>query len=152
MANINLSTHVAAPIEQVFEAFSNFEMADQTVDAIIRVKMLTDGPVGVGTKFEETRVMFGREATEEMEVTAFEPNKLYTVSADTCGARFDSTFHFKSDAAGTRVEMQLATRATTMMARLMWPIGKLMMGSMKKMMQTDMDNVKAVCERAQLAL
>ena len=146
MAKITLSTHVAAPVNRVFEAFADFNQADKTIDTIVRIEMLTDSPVGSGTRFRETRVMFGREATEEMEVTAFETNKFYTVSANSCGSRFDSTFRFSPRDNGTLVEMELLVNAKSMVARLMWPVGKLMMRSMRRMMQADMDQLKAACE------
>ncbi len=146
MSTLNLSTTVAAPLSQVFQAFADFEKADAIIDSIVRIEMLTDGPVGVGTRFSETRVMFGKEATEEMEVTAFAPDRLITVSADSCGSRFDSTFRFMPEGSGTRVDMEMVIRPVTLMAKLMWPIGWLMKGTMKKMMQSDMDQVKAACE------
>lgn len=146
MSQLNFSMHVDAPIDQVFEQFSNFPDAAEMIEAIKRIEMITDGPTRVGSKFKETRVMFGREATETMEVTEFTRNKSYTLSADSCGSRFDSTFRFEPDDDGTRVEMEIATQANSFFAKIMWPLGLLMMPSMKKMIQTDMDQVKAVCE------
>lgn len=146
MANLKLSTWVKAPIARVFDAFSDFEGATKTVSAIQNVEMLTEGPVNVGTRFRETRVMFGREATEEMEVTAFKPNQTYTLSADTCGSHFESTFHFSPENKGTRVDMELNTRAVSLFAKLMWPLGFLMMPTMKKMMLADIEEVKQHCE------
>ncbi len=93
MAKLQLSKTVNAPVEKTFQLFSDFPNAAARINGIEKVEMLTNGPIGVGTKFKETRIMFGKEATEEMEVTQFEPNKLYTVAADSCGAdskpRFD---------------------------------------------------------------
>ncbi|MGI9515677.1 MAG: SRPBCC family protein [Pirellulaceae bacterium] len=151
MSTMNLSTTVAAPLSQVFEAFADFSKADQTVESIVRIEMLTDGPVDVGTRFRETRIMFGREATEEMEVTAFERDRLVTVSANSCGSTFDSTFRFTPEGNNTRVDMEMITAPVTLMAKLMWPIGWMMKGTMKKMMQGDMDQVKAACEGSSLA-
>lgn len=102
MTNFQLRKTVNAPVEKTFQLFSDFPNAATRVDGIEKVEMLTDGPVCVGTKFKETRVMFGREATEEMEVTQFETNKLYTIAANSCGARFESTFNFDQSATKLR--------------------------------------------------
>ena len=146
MSQFKLTSFVNAPIDLVFEKHTDFQAAGEVVEAILRVEMLTDGPVGIGTRFKETRVMFGREATEEMEITAFEPGQLCTVSADSCGSRFDTTFRFSAKDGGTLVEIEMVTRAISIFSKLMWPIGKLMMPSMKKCIQKDLDQVKADCE------
>ena len=147
MATLKLTETVNAPSERVFEVFSNFPQAAENVDGIKSVEMLTDGPVGVGTRFKETRVMFGKEATEEMEVSRFEPNQLYTVSAESCGAKFDTTFHFvpKSERQ-TEVEMEMNIQSVTMFAKLMSPLSFLMRGTMKKCLMADVDDLKRLCE------
>ena len=151
MSTLNLSTTVDAPLSQVFEAFTDFARSDEMVDAIVRIEMLTEGPVDVGTRFRETRIMFGKEATEEMEVTALERDRLVTVTAQSCGSTFASTFFFTPQGASTRVDMEMITTPVTLMAKLMWPVGWLMKGTMKKMMQGDMDQVKAACEASSIA-
>lgn len=91
-----VTSHVIhAPLERVFEMFSDIHHSADLVDAITRVEVLTTGSIGKGTRFRETRVMFKRETTEEMEVTAFDPPHSYTVEADSCGAHFTSTFRFE---------------------------------------------------------
>ena len=146
MSNLKLSSFVNAPVDVVFDKHTDFGKAADIVENIVNVEMLTDGPVGKGTRFRETRIMFGREATEELEVTEFQPQRRCTVSADSCGSHFQSTFHFTPQNGGTLVEMEMVTKANSLFARLMWPVGKLMMPTMKKMMQSDMDQVKAACE------
>ncbi len=74
--NFICEQQVAAPPEKVFAMMSDFANAPQRISGISKVEMLTDGAVGVGTKFKETRVMLGKEATETMEVTTFDPNKI----------------------------------------------------------------------------
>ena len=108
--------------------------------------MLTDGPVGPGTKFRETRVMFKREATEEMEVTRYEPGKGYTLECESCGAWFASEFEFSPEGSGTRVDLEMRSRPLTFMAKLMSPIGALMSGTMKKCVEQDIEDVRKVVE------
>jgi carbon monoxide dehydrogenase subunit G len=146
MPNLRLSKTVNAPVEKTFQLFSDFPNAAARIDGITNVEMLTDGPVGVGTRFKETRVMFGREATEEMEVTQFEPNRLYTVAANSCGARMESTFKFQPVGNQTRVEMNLETKAQSVFAKLFSPLAFLLVGSIKKAMQSDIDQIAKLCE------
>lgn len=73
---IQASCEIAAPRSEVFAAFADLTNLENTVKAITQVELLTEGPIGVGTRFKETRVMFGKEASEIMEITQFKPHEL----------------------------------------------------------------------------
>ena len=90
--------------------------------------------------------MFKREATEEMWFAEFDPPRRYVVQGDTCGADFFTTFTFTPQGQGTKVDMEVRTKARTFMAKLMSPMGLLFAGSMKKLMQKDMDDLKRAAE------
>lgn len=146
MSNFSFETRVNAPPAQVFDVFADLTKAPDRIDQIKALEVLTDGPIGVGTRFRETRVMFKKEATEEMEITAFEPGVGYRVECESCGSHFVSDFRFAPDGDGTKVETTMDIRPQTLMAKLMSPLGVLMAGSMKKHFQADLDQLKAVCE------
>ena len=146
MASMKITTQIAAPPETVFDVAADLPNAAEHVDGITKIEMLTDGPVGAGTRFRETRVMMGREATEEMEVTAFDRPRSYTVEATSCGCHFASSFTFTAEGDGTQVVLNTQSKPLTLFAKLMSPLGALMMGPMKKAMAQDLDCVKAVAE------
>lgn len=148
MARIHLETTVNAPVEHVFDAITDFANAAGRLKGITRVEMLTDGPTRVGTKFRETRVMFGKEATETMEVVAFDPPRQYTLRAMSCSVEFTSTLRCTRVNGGTRLEQDTTTRPTTFMARVMSPLGVLMLGPMKKAMDKDLQDIKSHLESA----
>lgn len=54
----------------------------------MKIELLTDLPVGEGTRFKETRIMFKREATEEMEFVEFDAPNVYTLGSYSCGCEF----------------------------------------------------------------
>ena len=146
--NFAFNRTVNAPLDRVFSIYADFENAANRIDGIERVELLTDAPIGVGTKFRETRMMFGRESTEEMEVTVFEPNQKYTVEALSCGAHFLTEFRFQPEGNGTKVEFEMRTRAVSIFAKLMSPLGIFFAGSMKKCFMADIDQLKDYCEQA----
>ena len=146
MASLSITKHIAAPPERVFQLSTALEHWAERISAIVRVSKLTDGPVGAGTRFRETRVVFKKESTEEMEFTAFEPGQSYSVGCESCGCRYDTRFDFVPDQGGTRVEMTLETKPLTFFAKVMSPIGLLMAGSMRKMIEKDLDDLKAAAE------
>ena len=108
---------------------TDFQNGPDFIKGIIKVEMLTEGPVGLGTRFRETRVMFKREATEEMEITQFDPSSGYVLSCDSCGSHYDSTFKFVSKDGGTLMSMTMAITPLTFMAKVM---GLVMAPMMKK--------------------
>ena len=63
-----------APPAEVFALFTDLDRLPARVKDITKIEWLTDGPVRVGTRYKESRVVFKKEATETFEVTAYEPN------------------------------------------------------------------------------
>src|SRR5690242_17115921 len=59
--------------------------APAVIEGVTEMVKLDDGPVGVGTRFRETRVMQGKPHTAEMEVVAFHPEAGYTIRSQVSG-------------------------------------------------------------------
>ena len=137
---------IAAPPEVVFRRAADFANAPQAIKGIVKVEMLTSGPVGVGTKFRETRIMFGREATEQMEVTAFEPPHRYALGAESHGSRYHSVLTFRPSGQGCEVEMTFDCTPVTFFAKVMSVLMRPMMKSIAKVCAKDLDDLKATIE------
>jgi hypothetical protein len=147
MATFRSSTHVAAAPERVFEVFTDLGKAAQRIESITALEILTPGPVGLGTRWRETRVMFKRESSEEMEITAFDPPRGYSVGAMSCGVLYDTRFDFTPEGDGTRVEWIFKGTPQTFGAKLTAPIFGLFFGGMlKKCMRADLEALRAACE------
>jgi hypothetical protein len=146
MTRFTTTRTVQASLERTFEAFTDLRHAAENIRGIKKLEVLGQGPVGVGTRFRETRVLFKREATEEMEITAFERPSHYTVSAETCGSLFTTTFRSTPENSGTRVDLELVVEPITTFAKLVSPLGKLMLGSCMKQFEGDLDDMTAVAE------
>ncbi len=144
---IHLSKYIAAPVDVTFEVFSDITKAEERIDGITKIEILSDVTHGVGTRWRETRIMFGREATEEMEISALQPNQSYEVVASSRGVDYHTRYTFTEKDGGTQVEMVFSGKANSLMAKLMAPLGFLFAGSVRKALEADMDNLKAVCEQ-----
>ncbi len=151
MPGFDLTETVAAPLPAVFAAFTDFANAPTRVADIIRVEVLTAGPVGVGTSFKETRKMFGKECTETMTVTAFEPDRLVELSAGSCGAVFTTRFTFEPDGGKTRVRVAFRSKAVSLVAKLLTPLAFLTVGMIKKCVAGDVAKLGAAVEAAPAA-
>ena len=74
MRPISTTRQIDAPIEKVFAAVSDVRNFSEAVPHIVKVEFLTDQKTGVGTRFRETRLMGGKEASTELEVTEYVEN------------------------------------------------------------------------------
>ncbi len=145
--DVRVSKQIAAPIDVVFDVFSDITQIEDRIDGISKVEILSDVSSGVGTRWRETRVMFGREATEEMEISALTLNQSYEVVASSHGMDYHSIYTFKEQGDGTLVEMIFSGKPVSLAAKLMTPLGILMKGATRKAFEADMDNLKVLCER-----
>lgn len=147
MSAIRTRVHIDAPPERVFAVASDFAGAARIIEGIERVEMLTEGPVGVGTRFRETRVMFGREATEEMEVVAFDPPRGYVLGCENHGCRYRSEIRVEPSGDGTDVEMSFEAVPLTAVAKLMSVVMGPMMKKMEAICAKDLADLKRAVER-----
>lgn len=149
MGQIVLTKRVDAPVERVFPALLDLEHAPRRIPSIKRIEILTPGPVGKGTKFRETRLMFGKEATETLEIADVQPGRSITITATSCGSFFSTEFRLVPQGDSTLIEQVTSWKPLTLFARLMAPMSLLMKGTMKKMMQGDLDGVASAIARGE---
>ncbi len=150
-STISVSQDISAPITKTFQLATQIPLWAEIVDDIIDVEMLTDSEIGVGTRFRETRKMFGKEATEEMEVIAFEPNSEYTLLANSCGSEYRTSITFVESDSGTdspttTITMTFQATPQTFFAKLMSPLCIIMGGTLRKMVAKDFACLKRYIE------
>ena len=147
MQPITASKHFNAPLETVWEVMADLENAADRIQAIVKLEVLTDGPVGKGTRFRETRVMFKKEATEEMEITAWDPPNSYTTEANGCGCQYTCIVTCEADGDGTNVTMSMSVVPLTTFGKIMGALmGWMMKGACVKAFAKDLDDMKAFVE------
>lgn len=151
MASYSLKRTIQASPDVVFRAASDLRNAPQRIRGIVRVEVLTDGPIRQGTRFRETRMMFKREATEEMEVTSFDPPRGYAIGCDSCGCRYRSEFRFEPAGGGTDVTMTFEAQPLTFFAKVMGFVMRPMLKSCMRIVAQDLDDLKAAIESGQSA-
>jgi hypothetical protein len=143
---MHVSKVINAPVEQVFDVFSDIEQIEHRVPGIIKSEILSEVTSGIGTRWRETREMFGREAVEEMEISAFAPNQSYEVIAESGGAAYHTIYTFTSEGDGTNVALVFSATPKNLFSKLMSPLGYLFKGVVRKAFEADMESLKKVCE------
>ncbi|MFG0319583.1 MAG: SRPBCC family protein [Planctomycetota bacterium JB042] len=118
MAGFNITRRVDAPRDVTFETFIDFAKAPERIASIVSVEMLTDGPVGIGTRWRETRRAGAGTETAELEIVRFEENEGYVVECESQGCKFTSACLVWEDGGGSKVQVALDIEPHTWGARM----------------------------------
>lgn len=144
MSEVRTTRSINAPVDIVFATLAEVDNFSKAVPHITKVEMLSDIRSGVGTRFRETRIMKGREASTELEITEYVANDHVRFVSDAGGTIWDTVFTVKPEGDGTHMEMVMAVKAYKFLAKIFNP---LIMGMVRKAIEADMDAVKAYCEQ-----
>lgn len=143
MTQIKVTTDIAAPLPLVFQTIADIREFSKVVPDIVNVEFLTEQQLGKGTRFVETRLMHGKEASTELEVTEYVDNDKIRLVADSHGTIWDTTFTVTEQNGQTTLVMIMDAKAYKLLPKLMNPLIK---GAVTKAVASDMAQVKAFCE------
>lgn len=135
---------IHAPRGKVFHTVADIRNYSQAIPHIVRVEFLSEIKSGVGTRFRETRLMRGREAATELEVTEYVEDEHIRIVADSHGSVWDSLFQVATEGDCTLLTLTMDGRAYKLLPKLINPLIK---GMVAKEVAKDMDLVKAYCEK-----
>lgn len=144
MKTITVTKNINAPVEKVFNTVAHIEEFSKTVPHIVKVEFLTEQKTGAGTRFRETRLMKGKEAATELEVTEYVKNEKVRLVAENMGTVWDTTFSVKAANGGTILTIAMDAKSNNFFAGLM---NSMIRGMIAKEVEKDMDAVKVYCEK-----
>jgi len=147
MTTVTVVNEVLAPVEKVFEVFTDLDHGAERVSSIQKIELLTPGGFELGTRWLETREVMGRSDTAEMEVTAFERNRTYTITHHKGGSRIDTVFTFSPAGNGTTVRIEFALGSHGLPPGLMAPLGWAIAGTVRDVIGRDLADLKASTEK-----
>ena len=142
MTAVTVTNKLEAPVDQVFAAFIDIEHNAGRVSGIKGVELLTTGEFCRGTRWRETREVMGRLDDAEMEVTAFEKDRGYTITHHKGGAKIDTVFTFAPDGEGTAVGITFALENHGMPPGLLSPVSWAIAGNVKEALPKDLGDMK----------
>ena len=107
-----LTRTIDAPVDLVFQAVADIRQFSQALPHIVKVEFLSDKQSGLGTRFRETRLMHGKEATTELAVTEYVENeRIRLVTHEIHGTVWDTLFVVKPE--GGRTDLKMTMDAIT---------------------------------------
>jgi uncharacterized protein YndB with AHSA1/START domain len=146
MSSVIVTTEIAAPVERVFDLFTDVAGNASRVLNIERIEMLTLGGARPGARWLETRRVPGGVGAAEMEITSFDRNRGYTITHHKAGTRIDTRFTFHRTSGGTFVEVEftLATggRPPGAVAPVRWAIRDIV----REVLSQDLQDLKSCVE------
>jgi uncharacterized protein YndB with AHSA1/START domain len=105
MPRFEMSEFIPRPPQEVFDFISASENAPKVVPSVTSMVKLTEGPVGIGTRYRETRLMKGEEHQTELEIVEYEPVQKYAMKNETHGIETVYWYTFHPEENGTRVDL-----------------------------------------------
>lgn len=148
---IMVTRRSTAPPEVVWAVATDIEGSVDVLSGVTGVERLDDGEgFGPGLRWRETRELFGREASEELEITAVDPGRSYTVEADSGGTHYRSVMTVDpGDDGGSRLAMTFGAEQQRQgwLGRItMKAGGKAIERATRKALQQDLDDLAVAAE------
>jgi uncharacterized protein YndB with AHSA1/START domain len=147
MTTVTVDSQVAAPVGRVFEVFTDLEQSAERVSNIRNIEVLTTGGFALGTRWLETREVLGQLDSAEMEVTAFERNRTYTITHHKAGTRIDTVFTFEPSRDSTRVRIEFALEGHGLPPGLLATLAWASAGKVREIISRDLADLKESLEQ-----
>ncbi|MET3699133.1 polyketide cyclase/dehydrase/lipid transport protein [Bacillus oleivorans] len=130
-------------LEEVFAAVSNAENGPHFFDNVEKVEKLTDGPIQIGTKYQETKRIRSYKAEAILEVVDFVLNKQYKLKSEPNGLIVLNEYTFTSTEKGTKIEFKMKIQTKGIRNLLTKPI---IVNILKKENENHLANIKKFVE------
>lgn len=145
---ITVEERINAPRERVWELITNPDSWQDMITGILTVNVIDRPENGViGLKWSEKRIMFGKEATETMWISAAEPGRWYETTAENHGMIYTTRMSIDDDGSGSTLRMTFSATATTLASKLMSMLSFLFNGAIRKALQQDLADIRMAAER-----
>jgi len=147
--NVVVTRVISAPASQVWNVVTDLANSAEVLSQVAAVQVLSDGDFGVGTRWRETRRMFGNEATVEMEVAAVDPGQWYDVVAEDQSATYRSRIELSEQGETTVLTMTFSAEGRGAVGRALGALtGPLTRGPTEKLLRGDLADIAAAAEAA----
>lgn len=139
-----LKVEFSNPPEQVFDAFTNLREHGERYSGILSLCVLTDGPIGRGTRFRETRKVMGTKSEIEFIVSEFRQASLYEIVSENSPLTYKTTYTFVGRNGGTEVISEFTVAARRGWDAVATPILQALAWLMRPTLFQDLSDLKKI--------
>lgn len=145
---ITVDIEINKPKALVWSAIIDIENSPKMISGITGLKILERPENGiVGLKWEETRLMFSKEASETMWITEAVENEYYYTRAENHGAVYITKLSLSESGNNTLLTMTFTGEVQSGFLKIVSAVmGFLVKGPMKKMLNKDLEDIKKYIE------
>ena len=136
------SVIIHRPISEVFAFVTTPENSSRWQSATVETKMITPGPVGVGTRMSHVGKFMGRRIQVTASVTEYVPNRRYRYDSVFRSTAYFLRYTFETAEEGTKLTLDSEIEPTGMF-KLLAP---LIVRMTERMYRKDLDKMKQVLE------
>jgi hypothetical protein len=146
MINLNTSTMIYRPVEQVFDFVSTPENDFQWQYGTLASARISEGISQRGTSFRSIGHLMGHRVQSTFEVTEYEPNRKYGFKSLSGPLRSHTSYIFEIDRGSTRIEILTQVNAINFFQVEQGVLGK----NMKKQLKENLAMLKDILEAGQI--
>ena len=150
---------IRRPVEEVFDFLADVRNEPRNNPIMRRAEKVTDGPIGVGTRFTETTRSLGRDVQAEIELTAYDRPRQLGLSIRMPATAITGTIHFAGVPGGTRARwtwdvtpLGVLRPFTPLIARIGQPREERIWARLKAYLETPTDRASSTRSQHQLNL
>ena len=141
---VTAEIEISRPREVVWAAIVDIENWTCMVSSIINIKIINKPPDGlVGLKWEETRQMFGKEATETLWVTDAVENEYYCSRTESHGSVYITKFSLSELDGKTLLSISFSGEPKTALVKtISFCMGPFIKSTIKNALDKDLSDIK----------
>ena len=145
---LETSIQINSDTNRVWEVITDIETAKDRLSGIDHLEVLHQPNSGlIGTKWKETRTFHRKQSTEIMWITEAEEGKSYLNQAESHGCVYQSGFSLEGTRSDTRLDFTFSGSPQTLFSKILsFLMTPLFIGSLKKVMEQDLRDIKAYIE------
>ena len=106
MIKVEHSVTINKPAADVFAYIVDPANTVKYDDELLESKLLTPGPIAVGSVITDKRKFIGREMDSELKVTAYEPNSRFALKVTKGPVPFEITYTLSAAGGGTQFNVK----------------------------------------------
>jgi len=121
MVHFELSIEIDRPVHDVWEYLIEPENVPEWQSSAVSSHQVSEKPIGLGARLRDERRFMGRRATSDVEVSEFEPERLFTLHGLSGPVRFTVRHRLSENGRGTKLDVE-AEADPGGIGRLMRPV------------------------------